>query len=71
MEDYKWLEAFNKEDLIKLLNEILPDLYAEIEENSSYGHLSGHLYTIDNILYEWQESTLDIQNPELRKAFEE
>lgn len=62
MENYKWLETLDKKDLIKLLNEILPDLYAEIEENKSYDN-SGHLYNIDNILHDWHKSALTLQNP--------
>jgi hypothetical protein len=61
MEDYKWLETLDKRDLIKLLNEILPDLYAEIEENKSYDNLSGHLYNIDNILSKYHKSAIALQ----------
>lgn len=66
MENYNWLEVFDKEDLIELLKEILPDLLCEIEENSSYDDLSGHLSTIDNILDEGYESALAIQLTEVQ-----
>lgn len=66
MENYNWLEVFDKEDLIELLKEILPDLLCEIEENSSYDDLSGHLSTIDNILHEWHKSALAIQLTEVQ-----
>ena len=69
MEDYKWLEVFDKKDLIKFLREILPDLYVEIEENFNYNDLSGHLYTIDNILHEWKELSFTIQSTEVQEDF--
>lgn len=58
--DLSWLHTFDKDELIELINELISAMEEPIE--SCYN-------TQEEIIYEWEQSALAINDPDVREAF--